>query len=601
MKKERFSPAEKSTTKHHVLIKSTVSGCDGKNWLSFQNPVVIYQTEDVNEVIPILEQVEYQVNHQDLFAAGFISYEAAPAFNPALHVRPLEHFPLIWFGLYQSPRCVSLPAPSTHQKFNWQLSTTWEEYSDAIDLIKENIARGYTYQVNYTVRLKTDFSGDPWELFLQLANAQRSDYAAFVDTGDRVLVSASPELFFNLNGEELISQPMKGTAPRGRTLQEDRINQSWLQGSEKNRAENVMIVDMIRNDMGKVAQTGSVKVSDLFQVLRFPTVWQMISTVKSRTTASYVDIMKAMFPCASITGAPKLSTMKIIAGLETSPRKSYTGAIGYFAPQRQAQFNVAIRTVLINVRENQAEYGVGGGIVWDSDNQEEYQECMIKALVLNAAAKEFSLLETIRWIPGVGYVFLEDHLRRMSEAVEYFSYPVDILDIRQALLEFAKNFSNRDQKVRVLVDRYGMISIESSDLTTQIMSQPVRLILASSPVDSSNPFLYHKTTYRKVYDEAAQNTVANSSSFDDLLLWNERGEVTETCIANLVYQLDEDLFTPPIDSGLLPGTFRSILLDKGVIREKVLPVTELENCKRLFVVNSVRGWRQAVLVQPGET
>jgi para-aminobenzoate synthetase/4-amino-4-deoxychorismate lyase len=362
---------------------------DGPHWLEFREPVRVVCVHEPREVLVALDEVETAVSTQNLYAAGFLAYEAAAAFGLAVH-SPVNDMPLLWFGLYERPRPPRFQKPrrsAGYQLGEWQPAIGKETYQSAIKSIKTQIAAGNTYQVNYTFPLQASFQGDPWGLFTDLALAQHGGYAAYVDTGRHVVCSASPELFFRLDGDVLTSKPMKGTAVRGSTPLEDDENAAWLQQSEKNRAENVMIVDMIRNDMGRVAETGSVVVPNLFDVERYPTLLQMTSTVTARTQASLTEIFQAMYPCASITGAPKVRTMEIIRELEPEPRGVYTGAIGFIAPDGVAQFNVAIRTVTVDRERETAVYNIGSGVVWDSDAQEEYEECLLKAKVLHETRK----------------------------------------------------------------------------------------------------------------------------------------------------------------------------------------------------------------------
>ena len=368
-----------------VVIHDAAQQC----WLHFRNPRRIISAHRVEEVLPALNAIEKTVNKDGLYAAGFIAYEAAPAFDPALVVNRNGSFPLIWFGIYSQPEQIRFPAArkccsdqSLGQSLTWIPSLTRDAYQDAIAKIKKNIEEGDTYQVNFTYRLTSPFIGDPWEYFIELVKAQNTRYGAFVNTEEWSICSVSPELFFHLDGNKLSSRPMKGTVSRGMTLRYDIKQAQWLHHSEKNRAENIMIVDMVRNDMGRIARTGSVQVSSLYDIEKYPTLWQMTSTVIAETKAGLSEIFRALFPPASITGAPKPRTMQIIAQLETGPRRIYTGSIGVVSPDRKAQFNVAIRTVLIDKIKQQAEYGVGGGIVWDSTPQGEWDEGMLKAKFL---------------------------------------------------------------------------------------------------------------------------------------------------------------------------------------------------------------------------
>ncbi|MCB9419710.1 MAG: aminodeoxychorismate synthase component I [Ardenticatenaceae bacterium] len=573
----------------------------GGQWLAFQNPVDVLATTRADEVMDVLRQVETAVTQHNLYAAGFITYEAAAAFNLPIHPAP-DGLPLLWFGLYQQPIVNCQSAIDHYQLGQWQPSVQWTDYEAAIARIKAEIAAGNTYQVNYTYNLRADFEGDPRRLFADLAAAQQAEYAAFLDIGRYAICSASPELFFRLDGDVLTSKPMKGTAVRGRTLVEDKTNMAWLHHSEKNRAENVMIVDMIRNDMGRVAQIGSVHVPELFVVERYPTVLQMTSTVTARTRAPLTDILAAMFPCASITGAPKVRTMRIINELEPEPRGVYTGAIGYIAPNRQAQFNVAIRTVVVDREQETAVYGVGGGIVWDSDAAEEYEECRIKAQVLAVKRPSFSLLESLLWTPEEGYFLLEAHLRRLCESAEYFGIGVGETAVRQMLetgdwrLEIDQlpvSSLQSPQKVRLLVAQNGEITVQVVPLNRGARPQPLRVKLATEAVDSGNIWLYHKTTRREVYESVR----AARPDCDEVILWNERGEITEALTSNVVVELDGQLWTPPVSSGLLAGTFRGQLLVQDQIQERVITIEEFQRSSTIWLINSVRGWQTAVFAQ----
>jgi len=420
-----------------------------QRWLEFSRPVQIVSADRLEDVPDSLRTVEESVGRRGLCAAGFISYESAPAFDRALRVRAGAQTPLSWFGLYEQVRTFAMPVGSSPPmpSLDWRATVAWEEYERAITEIRSRIADGVTYQVNYTYRLRAPFVGDPWEYFRALAGASRSGYPAYVDTGRWAVCSASPELFFILQNDILESRPMKGTAPRGGTTRDDDERARWLEGSEKNRAENLMIVDMIRNDIGRVAEVGSVAVPRLFTIERFPTVLQMTSTVTARVHAPLCDILGALFPCASITGAPKVSTMRIIAELESTPRGLYCGSIGYLVPDGdrvRAQFNVAIRTVTIDRSAGTAEYGVGGGILWDSDPADEYRECEIKTRILHRGTPELHLLEAVLWTPAHGYYLLERHLRRLADSARYFGVPVEPIVIRAKLDALASGLPPED-------------------------------------------------------------------------------------------------------------------------------------------------------------
>ncbi len=569
-------------------------------WLRFEQPVAVFNTQQRDGILPALESIDHAVQEDGLYAAGFISYEAAPAFDPALVTHPAGKLPLLWFGLYRRPEIFALPAPSVSSDFsklNWAAAISPNSYQQVIALIKDQIALGNTYQVNFTLRLRSIFRDDPWQLFLVLQRAQRANYAAYLDIGQFVICSASPELFFHLEGESIETRPMKGTARRGLTFDQDRHQAEWLFRSEKDRAENVMIVDMLRNDLGRIATTGSVRADKLFQIERYPTVWQMTSTVTAHTGASFAEILMALFPCASITGAPKNSTMKIIQAIETEARQIYTGCIGFLAPKRRAQFNVAIRTVWIDRQTDQAEYGVGGGIVWDSTTEGEYAEWQTKARVLTNHQSEFKLLETCLWEPAEGYFLETYHLDRMCDSAEYFGFPFDRIEAKEYLQALAAQMGPEPYLVRLHLDESGCFDSQVKPLKDAPAPSSVRLKLAEKPINSQDQFLYHKTTHRSVYE--AQHF--NPTQVDDVLLWNERGELTETRVANLLVKLGGQWLTPPVSCGLLAGTYRAWMLERGMVKECVLTLDDLAKCEQLAVINAVRKLRAAVLIGKSST
>ncbi len=563
--------------KDEVLLKNN------NEWLHFANPHYIVNTTSVADVRHALQEVERLVNSNNWHAAGFVSYEAAPAFDNAMHVRNAGDFPLVWFGLYSEPDIIKTSEVLRDFRglvaLNWQADIDQASYNSAIEKIKDYIARGRTYQVNYTMRLNSEFDGKAWDFFLNLVQNQNK-YAAYIDTGRYVICSASPELFFKLDGDKIYSRPMKGTVKRGRTTLEDKEQAEWLHNSAKNHAENVMIVDMIRNDIGRIAEIGSVHVPELFKIEKYSTLFQMTSTVQGKTNAFLDEIFSALFPCGSITGAPKISTMNIITELEKTPRKIYTGSIGYISPNRKAQFNVAIRTALIDRENKTAEYGVGGGIVWDSTNEDEYDEALLKAQVLTEPPLEFSLLETMLWTPEDGYFLREKHLERMQNSAQYFDFIFSKGKLESYLNELASKF-NSTQRVRVLLNRFGELNAETKSFQTK--KKPFTVLVAEQPIDSKEIFLYHKTTRREAYP-------TYPPSLDDVLLYNENNELTEFTIGNLVVELNGELLTPPISCGLLPGTFRAHLLETGRIKEKIIRKDELAKCSKIFLINSVRKW-----------
>ncbi len=571
---------------------------EGSRGLRFASPARIVVAMQPDDVVPALQAIEAAVNQHHQYAAGFISYEAAAAYGLAVHA-PLPDLPLLWFGLYEKVEVIedwaagiaNPPSPTSYTVGQWQAALDRAAYATVVHRIRDYLACGHSYQVNYTFPLQASFDGEPSALFADLAAAQQGKHAAFIDTGWFAICSASPELFFRLDGERLTTKPMKGTAARGHTLVEDEARIAGLRQSEKNRAENLMIVDMLRNDLGRVAQVGSVTVPQLFEVERYPTLLQMTSTVTARTQASVVEILASLFPCASITGAPKVRTMQIIRELEPRPRGVYTGAIGFIGPGRRARFNVAIRTVLVDRERRQAIYGVGGGLVWDSDAGGEYEECLLKARVLTTRRPSFQLLESLLWEPDNGYFLLEAHLARLADTAVYFNVPLDQSAIKRRLTELA-SMLREPVKIRLRISLDGVFAVEAAPLTQGVLSRPARVGLARAPVDSDTVWLYHKTTRRELYDAAR----ASRPDCDEVVLWNERGELTEASTANVALDLDGEWFTPPVTSGLLAGTFRNGLLATGQIRERILTPADLRAARRIALINSVRKWRAAILV-----
>ena len=544
---------------------------------------------DAADVRPALRYLEQRIEREQLYAAGYVSYEAAAGFG--LSVRPpIAALPLLWFGLYRAPQRLALlpPTHGDYQLGRWQLPLTLPEYQQQIDRIKALLAAGVSYQMNYTLSQQTAFVGDPWRL-LHVFNREPASYLAYLDLGEQVIVSASPELFFRRRGKKIWMRPMKGTAPRGRNSTEDQRAAAQLRHSSKERAENLMIVDMVRNDLGRIAELGSVRVPELFAIERYRTLLQMTSTVTAHTKAPLDQLFAALFPCASVTGAPKVETMRQLAALETSPRGVYTGAIGWIAPQRRACFAVAIRTAQIDLRQQRLIYGTGSGIVWDADAAAEYAECQLKTRVMQPTTTDFELLETLRWEPDRGYWLYQRHLKRLYASADYFHFVCRPDMVAQALLLQARNL-RAAAKIRLLVNAQGDVRTQAQPLPAAA-TRPLRVALAQQPIDPQTPWLYHKTTRRDLYTRAR----AARPDCDEVLLWNPAGQVTEATTANLVVVRDGQWLTPTVDCGLLPGTFRAQLLADGLIAEAIIEREHLKHAV-IFLINSVRGWQVAQLI-----
>jgi len=555
--------------------------------------------EQVPEVIAEAERLAVR---GACHVVGSVSYEAGRAFGLAVRHEDPSLVPLAWFAAFDEglpSRVARRSAARDPAVFTVGLlapSMDRETFERAYAAIRAHLAAGDSYQVNVTFALEGTFDGDPAGLFDELVRRQQGSYSCFVETPEWAICSASPELFFERRATTLRMRPMKGTAARGLWPADDEAAREALRGSAKQQAENVMIVDMVRNDLGRVARLGSVCVPSLFDVERYPTLWQMTSTVTAESGASLAEIFAVLHPSASVTGAPKKRTMELIARLESEPRGVYTGAIGYIAPGGDARFNVAIRTAVIDRSRGRLRYGVGSGIVWDSREDAEYDECLLKGRVLTEAASagvagmagvfdDFELLETLRWTPEQGFWLRERHLARLAASAAYFGMPCDRAQVARALDEGVRG-ETAARRVRLLLDRGGRVRVEHRPMPP---TETLRVALARRPVDSRDLFLYHKTTRRQVYEGAMV------PGADDVILWNERGEVTESTVGSVVCEMDGGRVTPPVRCGLLPGTYREALLVEGMVKEGVVLVDDLRRIGWCWVVNSVHGWRRAVL------
>ncbi len=549
---------------------------------------------DSEEVRPALEEVERAVAG-GWHAAGFLSYEAAPGLDPVLKTRKRGALPLLWFGLFKKRTEVApggLEGCGGYSLSAWRPSVSRAAYDAAIGRIGAYIAAGDTYQANFTFRMRSEFTGDDRALYRDLCRSQRASYTAYLDTGRFRVLSASPELFFALENGRLTARPMKGTGRRGRWVEEDDAFASALHGSSKDRAENVMIVDLLRNDLGRVSELGSVRAPQLWEVERYETVLQMTSTVTSRLRpgTGMTDLLTALFPCGSVTGAPKVRTMEILSELEDSPRGIYTGSIGFFSPGREARFNVAIRTVWIDRETGRAEFGVGGGVTHDSSPEGEYEECLLKAEVLRVRRPGFDLLETLRFEVGEGFWLLDRHLDRLRNSARYFGFTCDLDAVKEALMHTAAGLQEGAHRVRLTLARDGGIQVCPQAVFLCGDEGTMRVGICDLPVDRRDPMLFHKTTCRQVYETRRR------PDCDEVILVNEQGEATECCTGNLVAVLDGEKVTPPVGCGLLPGTFRAELLEVGEIREGALRVEDLRRAEALYLINSVRGWVRLELV-----
>ena len=548
---------------------------------TFTQPIKELKTRDLAEVADLLAQVEsYQ--EQGYYVVGYVSYEAAPAFEEklAVHKTSLLGEYLLYFTVHDKVEIS--PIPLTYEEVdlpsNWQEVTSAEDYEKAIAQIHHHLRQGDTYQVNYTVQLSQELKSDPLAIYNRLVVEQKAHYNAFIQHDDVAILSISPELFFEQDDRLLTTRPMKGTTRRGLTNQADLKEASWLEADPKNRAENMMIVDLLRNDMNRISEIGSEQVTHLCQVEQYSTVWQMTSTIESRLRpeVDLVQAFQALFPCGSITGAPKISTMEIIQKTEKSPRGVYCGTIGILLPKGKRIFNVAIRT--LQMQGNQAIYGVGGGITWDSKWEGEYQETKQKSAVLYRQEPRFELLTT-GCIHQGELTFLDQHVTRLREASRYFAYPYDESKLLKELQEELAHLDlNLDYRCRIALQKNGTFHLEITELT-DLPASYLQAQLTEQKLDLATPFTYFKTSQR---DHLGQSDHEQIFHLPD-------GSLLETTIGNLVLEIEGQLYTPPAHLPLLDGIYRRHLLETQQVEEKLLTLNDLIDADRIYACNALRG------------
>jgi len=590
-----FSELRKPNT---ILLESSRQDEVNNKNLLFSSPIAILSTNNFSEIPSLFISIEKYIRNKK-WVAGYVSYECAYHFenNISADFQNNSSFPLLWFGVYESPVQIKKEILdgiiSTTQSMieNPRLLIDDRSYKKSIERLKEYIVNGDTYQVNFTDRFEFDIHGSIPELYFALRKKQHVPYGAFINLGDSQILSFSPELFFKRNANSISTKPMKGTVKRGRTLDEDYVNEEWLRNDEKNRSENLMIVDLLRNDIGRICQTGSVTVENMYAIERYETVIQMTSTVKGmlKDETSYYDIFKSLFPCGSVTGAPKIRTMQIINELEDHRRGVYCGAIGFISPDEEAVFNVAIRT--IEAEQGKGMMGVGSGIVFDSDPQQELEECKLKAAFLLNKEADFQLLETILW--DGKFTFLEEHLMRMKNSADYFSFEFHKDKILDALFLSERSLDRRKKyRVRLLLSNDSEPFVEVFELLESSANYQIKI--APIRTNSEDRFLFHKTTNREVYNRYSAH--AKEENLADYIFLNERGEITEGSITNIFIEKDGTLLTPPISSGLLAGVYRQeVLKTNHHACESILTMSDLIASDAIYICNSVRGWVKVTL------
>ncbi len=554
--------------------------------LAFGAPRRVIEARALAEVRPALREVDAAARAGS-WAAGYVAYEAAPAFDPALTVREAGPGPLCWFGIHDAPLGPPPPGPWEARLLDLEPELDAASHAGSVERLREAFAAGTAYQANLTLRFTGRLEGDPLALYRRLRAAQGGGQTVYLRSGERVLVSASPELFLGRHGSRLVTRPMKGTARRGRWAEEDEAVARSLAASPKERAENVMIADLMRNDLGRVAELGSVRAAALFEPERYRTVWQLTTTVEARLDPEVTldALFAAAFPCGSVTGAPKASAMRLIAAEERSPRGAYCGAAGVVAPGGDCAFNVAIRTAEVTLASGAVRYGAGGGITIGSSPAAEWDELLAKAAVLDLDPERPTLLETMR-LEGGRVALLDLHLARLQGSARYHGTPLDLPAVR-ALVERERG----EGRLRLLLPPGGAARLERGPLPPP-PEGPVRVAISPERIASGDPARFHKTTARGFYES---RRAARPDCFDVLLV-NEAGAPAEGTIANLVVELEGSRVTPPLETGLLPGVFRAGLLATGRVRERPLAMPELRSARRIWLVNALRGWLEVRLV-----
>ncbi|OHD59917.1 MAG: aminodeoxychorismate synthase, component I, partial [Spirochaetes bacterium GWF1_41_5] len=520
--------------------------------LFFSAPVKIISTVKTSRVMECLHKMD-ALSGRGFYLAGYAAYEAGYAFEKKYPEIPEQFpFPLLWFGVYKKPLLLNnknrvgiykklFPAGLKTENPAALPALSAADYKKKINIIKNHLQNGDIYQLNFTFPLKFSFSQNGFALYNEMKTKQPVKYSAFIRRGSSYICSVSPELFFEKNGSRMRCLPMKGTMPRGNSITADQQNAQSLKNSIKNRAENTMIADLIRNDLGKISRPGSIMVKKPFGLEKHETLFQMTTEIRSQLNPGIklADIFPALFPCGSVTGAPKIRAMQIIKTLESSWRGVYTGTLGYITPGgKNAVFSVAIRTA--ELKRQKGRLGIGSGIVWDSRSDEEYGECLLKSAFLFPGYSEFKIIESLLLVRKK-YYFLNEHLDRMEKSAACFSFVFSREKIVRALLKHARNSSPEARKIRLLLGRSGDFSIEQSKLAP-VRHAVLKIKISDQAVNSRDLFLQHKTTKRRLFNEE----FSGKKNCAEIIFCNERGEITEGSSNNIFIRKKNLFFTPPL-------------------------------------------------------
>ncbi len=598
-------------TPHAVLLETAKQDGDSDRSLLFLHPIAELVAQTAQDVGRLLGEIDHHLENGS-FVAGFFSYEFGEhlaGLPPRQSNKANPEEPLARLGVFGSPlefdhssgairgSFPTVPAVDHVQHELAVISTdglriSRHDYDIALGRIHQYLQAGDTYQVNFTDKVDGHTTSGPLAVYETLLRQQPVSFAAFLNDPTGPLLSFSPELFYRTAQGHIEVRPMKGTWPRGRDLAEDNAAERQLQTDEKNRSEHVMIVDLLRNDLGRICKYGSIEVDKLFHVELYNTLFQMTSTCSGvlRDGVSLAQVFANLFPSGSITGAPKHRTMEIIRELESQPRGVYTGSIGYFAPGGEACFNVAIRTM--KLRDGHLTMGVGGGITADSKPEEEFEECQLKAAFLTKRRPRFSLIETMRCDGGIAMLPL--HMQRLSNSAKYFGIQYDEDRLLSELASAATNCGTAESKVRLEINEEGQWGITASALEPAVWSG--RLLLAEERMNSLDVFLHHKTTNRGVYER--HFVAARQLGFDEVIFLNEHAQLTEGAISNVFLKRNGTWMTPSLGCGVLPGVKRTQMFEElHNVEERELQISDLAGVDSLFVCNALRGVRKVLSVE----
>ncbi len=558
----------------------------------FIKPKEIVTIKSLRNLDKKLKRID-ELIEKGFYGYSLMNYEAGYLFEKTLNKYLSKGEKLIQFFFYEkkdvqriSSTEIEFELSENHKIRSWKLNTSKNEYSKSIKKIKSYIEEGDTYQVNYAIKGKYDFAGSYTSLLTNLIFNQSAKYTAIIKNGDQIMFSLSPELFFEIDGQKIISKPMKGTAKRGADISSDGLIKYGLERSEKNRAENTMIVDLIRNDLGRISEYGSVKVKNLFEIEKYETVYQMVTTIKSklRKNTKLSEVLKNIFPCGSITGAPKIRTMEIINELEKEKRGIYTGSIGLIN-KNNITFNISIRTLSISKKTGKGEIGLGSGIVWDSLADEEFEETKLKGRFLSEPTGQFEIIETML-VENRKIFLLEEHLDRMRHAAEFFLFKFDKKKILEQLQMIILKLDNNSNRLKISLNKWGRLSYQLMPIVKN--DEKTAVIISNKRINSQNKFQYFKTTNRLVYD--SEYKIYSAKGFYDVIYLNENEELAEGAISNIFVYKNGVISTPPLNAGVLPGVYRKYLLkNNSLIREIHLHLEDLLEADKIILTNSVRG------------